>query len=71
LPVLASFFGAAAGALPLAAFWPLGAPFFGLASVFEEAFPGATVEPCSATAAVFSVVRTETAPAASSFCDGD
>ena len=36
---------------PLALFWPLGAPFFELASFFEEAFSGATCAPCSATAA--------------------
>jgi hypothetical protein len=34
----------------------LGAPFFGLAPFFQEAFSGATVAPCSATAAVFSLV---------------
>ena len=43
----------ALGLLPLALFWPLGAPFFGLAPFFEEAFSGATCAPCSATAAVF------------------
>src|SRR5580700_9710568 len=46
---LASVFGAAALALPpLAFFWPLGAPFFGLAVFFEGAFSGATCAPCSA-----------------------
>src|SRR6266567_9540863 len=48
LPALASFFGAAL-ALPLAPFWPLGAPFFGLVPFFEETFSGATCAPCSAT----------------------
>ena len=48
---------------PLAAFWPLGAPFFWVAPFFERAFSGATgvlcsatVAVCSATAAAFSVV---------------
>src|SRR6476469_3176620 len=54
LPALASFFGAVLGLPPLAVFWPLGAPFFGLASFFEEAFSGATFAPCSATMAVAS-----------------
>src|SRR6266849_11010445 len=57
LPALASFFGAAAFALaPLAAVWPLGAPFFWLAPFFEGAFSGATCAPCSATVAAFSVI---------------
>ena len=57
LATLASFFGAAALVLaPLAAFSPLGAPFFWLAAFFEEAFSGATCAPCSATAAVSVVV---------------
>jgi pimeloyl-ACP methyl ester carboxylesterase len=51
-----AFLGLAAlGALglpPLALFWRLGAPLFALAAFFEEAFSGATVAPCSATAAV-------------------
>src|ERR1039458_1211294 len=48
----ADFFGAAALALPpLAVFWLLGAPFFWLAPFFEDPFSGATVAPCSATAA--------------------
>src|SRR5260370_22599562 len=56
LPALASFFGVAALVLaPLAAVWPLGAPFFWLASFFEGAFSGATCAPCSATAAVWVV----------------
>jgi hypothetical protein len=38
-------------ASPLAVFWLLGAPFFRVASVFEEAVSGATVPPCSATTA--------------------
>jgi hypothetical protein len=54
LPALPSFFGAALAFPPLAAFWPLGALFFGLAPLFEEVFSGATGAPCSATAAVFS-----------------
>ena len=45
----------ALGLRPLALFWLLGAPLFGLAVFFEEAFSGATVAPCSATAAVVSV----------------
>src|SRR5579862_6321311 len=52
---LASFFGLALASFLAAAFlaffWPLGTPFFWLASFFEEAFSGATVAPCSATAA--------------------
>src|SRR5215472_6613372 len=57
-PVLvwAGFFPALAAGLraalvwpPLAAFWPLGAPFFGLAPFFEEAFSSATWAPGSAT----------------------
>ena len=52
LPAWASFFRLVA----LAPFLPLGAPFFGLAPFFEEAFSGATFAPCSATAAAFSVV---------------
>jgi hypothetical protein len=50
---------AALGALglpPLAIFWRGGAPFFALAAFFEEAFSGATVAPCSATAPAVSVV---------------
>ena len=39
---------------PLAAFWPLGAPFFLLAPFFEEAFFGATCAPWAATAAALS-----------------
>ena len=35
----------AALALPLAAVWPLGAPFFGVARFFEEAFSGAPCAP--------------------------
>ena len=46
----------ALGLPPLAIFWRLGAPFFALAAFFEEAFSGATVAPCSATAAAVSVV---------------
>jgi hypothetical protein len=34
----------------------LGATFFWLAPFFEEAFSGATVAPCGATAAEFSAV---------------
>src|ERR1019366_6913451 len=52
LLALASFFGAALVLAPLAAFWPLGVPFFWLAAFFEGAFSGATGAPCSATAAV-------------------
>src|SRR6266851_4755814 len=53
---LAAFFGAAALVLaPLAAVWPLGAPFFGLAPFFEGANSRATCAPCSATAAVWVV----------------
>src|SRR5258708_3612479 len=55
LPTLA-FFGVAFVLLPLAAFWPLGAPFFWVALFFEEAFSGATCAPCSATVAAFSVI---------------
>src|SRR6266852_1060272 len=54
LPALASFFGAAL-ALPVAAFWPLGATFFWVAPFFEEAVCGATCVPCSPTVAAFSV----------------
>jgi hypothetical protein len=54
-PALPSFFGEAL-ALPLAAFWPLGAPFFVLAPFFEEAFSGATCAPSSATVAAFSAI---------------
>src|ERR1017187_7764023 len=54
----ACFFGAALDCL--AAFFArllaLGAPFFWLASFFEEAFSGATGAPCSATAAVSVVL---------------
>jgi hypothetical protein len=56
LPALASFLGAALILPPLAAFWPLGAPFFWVAPFFEEAFSGATCAPCSATVAAFSVI---------------
>jgi hypothetical protein len=52
LLALACFLGAAAFVLFLA----LGAPFFWLAPFFEGAFPGATVAPCSATAAALSLV---------------
>ena len=45
---------------PLAAFWPLGAPFFGLAPFFEEAFSGATCARCSPTVAAFSVIVVST-----------
>src|ERR1039457_1694028 len=44
------------GLPPLAALWALGAFFLGLAPFFEEAFSGATVAPCAATAATVSVV---------------
>ena len=40
---------------PLAVFWPLGAPFFGLAPFFEDALSGATVALCSATVAAVLV----------------
>jgi hypothetical protein len=40
----------------LALFWRVGAPLSALAAFFEEAFSGATVAPCSATAAAVSVV---------------
>jgi hypothetical protein len=40
----------------LAFFWLSGAPFFGLAAFFEEAFSGATVAPYSATAAAVLLV---------------
>src|SRR5687768_13465489 len=61
---LAAFFAALAvffeaevlGLPPLAARWPLGAPFFLLAPFFEEAFSGATCAPCAATVAAFSVL---------------
>src|ERR1017187_2666220 len=43
--------GGALGLPALAALWPLGAFFFGLAPFFEEAFCGATSAPCAATAA--------------------
>ena len=56
LVAFASFFGAEAGALTLAAFWLLGAPFFWVAPFFEEVFSGATCAPCSATVAAFSVI---------------
>src|SRR5688572_9955956 len=39
------------GLAALAAFLPLGAPFFGLAPFFEVAFSGVTGAPCSATLA--------------------
>src|ERR1019366_5514234 len=53
LLALASFFGAAAFALPpLAFFWPLGALFFWVAPFFAGAFSDATCAPGSATAAV-------------------
>ena len=42
---------AALGLPPLALFWPLGAPFLGLAPFFGEAFSGATFAPCAATSA--------------------
>src|ERR1035437_6800395 len=50
---LACFFGVALACLAafLAAFWPLGAPFFWLAAFFEVACSGAAFAPCSATAA--------------------
>src|ERR1039458_3462303 len=47
---------AALGLPPLALFWPLGAPFLGLAPFFGEAFSGATFAPCAATAAAVSVL---------------
>src|SRR5262245_55590249 len=47
----ASFFGAFLALGPFAVFWPLGAPFFAVACLFEAAVSGATVAPCSATAA--------------------
>jgi hypothetical protein len=56
LLALASFFGEAAGALPLALLWPLGAPFFWVAPFFGEVSFGATCAPCSATVAAFSVI---------------
>src|SRR5579864_3266993 len=57
LRAFASFFGAAALALaPLAAFRPVGAPFFRVAPFFKEAVSGATFAPGAAAAAVFSVV---------------
>ena len=40
---------------PLAAFWPLGAPFFWWQPFFEEAFSGATCAPCAATVAAVLV----------------
>src|ERR1700720_4322669 len=58
LTALASFFREAFALPPLAAFWPLGAPFFWVAPFFEEAFCGATCAPCSATVAAFSVIVT-------------
>jgi hypothetical protein len=39
----------------LAIFWPWGAPFFRVAPFWEWTFAGATVGPCSATAAAGSV----------------
>ena len=54
-PTLAAFFGAAL-ALPFAALWQLGAPFFWVVPFFGEAFSGATCAPCSATLAAFSVL---------------
>jgi hypothetical protein len=52
-----AFLGAEALDLPRLAFSRvLGAPFFGLASFFEVTFTGATVAPCSLTAADVSVV---------------
>src|SRR5688572_30416658 len=57
LAILACFFAAGVLVLaPLAVFWPLGAPFFTVASFFEEVFSGATCTPCSATWAAVSVV---------------
>src|SRR5215471_9154140 len=52
--VLAVFFGA--GLPDFAPFLALGTCFLGLVPFFEEALAGATVRPCSATAAAFSVV---------------
>jgi hypothetical protein len=52
LAVGTPFFGDAL-ALPLVAFWPLGAPFFWVAPFFEEAFSGATCAPSSATEAAY------------------
>jgi hypothetical protein len=46
----------ALGLPALTIFWRLGAPFFALAAFFEEAFSGATVTPCPATAPAVSVV---------------
>jgi hypothetical protein len=48
--------GATAFVAPLAALWPLGAPFFWLAAFFEGAFSGAVLGACSATVAALSLV---------------
>src|ERR1017187_2725480 len=56
LGVLASFLCVPAVAFRVAAFWPVGAPFFWVAAFFEAAFSGATVAPCAATVAAVSVV---------------
>jgi len=47
---------AALGLPPLAFFWLLSTPFFALTAFFEVGFSGATVAPCSATAAAVLVV---------------
>jgi hypothetical protein len=46
------------GLAALALFWPLGAPFFGLAVFFEGAFSGATAAPSAPTAALVLVAST-------------
>src|SRR5205807_9797761 len=56
LPALASFLGAGLALPRLAAFWALGAPFFGVAPFFEEVVSGATIALCSATVAVCSAM---------------
>jgi hypothetical protein len=55
LLTLASFFGLALAFPRWAALWPWGAPFFWLAPFFERTRSGATVAPCSATAAALSL----------------
>src|ERR1035438_7921820 len=56
LAVLASFLGLVGLALPLATFWPVGAPFFWVAAFFEESVSGAPGAPCAATVAALSLV---------------
>src|SRR2546429_490736 len=54
LPPLVGLPGAVAFVALLAVLWALDAPFFWLTPFFEGAFSGATLAPCSATAAALS-----------------